>query len=254
MELHGTGSAVQAGPRLSVIIPAYNEERRLPRTLVEVVRYLARQRYRSEVIVVDDGSTDRTADVVHRATSESVPVRLVQHPDRRNHGKGAAVRRGILAASGQYRLFMDADNSTTIDQVERLWPHFDEGYDVVIGSRDVKGAVVAVHQARVKELAGDFGNLLVRMLAVPGISDTQAGFKAFTERVVTDIFPSLVVDRWGFDIEVLAVARARGYRVKEAPIRWVNDPESKVKFSSYFQVLSELWRIRRNLRMGLYDA
>lgn len=239
--------------RLSIVIPAYNEERRLPNTLDDVLEYLRGQPYRSEVIVADDGSTDRTADVVRAQQLRATNLRLVQHPDRRNYGKGAAVRRGMLAATGQFRLFMDADNSTTIDHVERFWPFFDEGYDIVIGSRAVEGAVVAVHQAWFKELAGDFGNFVIQSLAVPGIHDTQAGFKVFTQRVVTDVFPRLTIDRWGFDIEILAVARRRGYRAKEAPITWINDPHSKVKFSSYFEVLGEVWRIRRNLRAGLYD-
>lgn len=239
--------------RLSIVIPAYNEERRLPRTLADVLEYARRQPYASEIIVVDDGSTDRTADVV-RAQQPRVPnLRLVQHPDRVNHGKGAAVRRGMLAARGQFRLFMDADNSTTVDHMERFWPFFDEGYDIVIGSRAVAGARVAVHQARYKELAGNLGNFVIQSLAVPGIRDTQAGFKVFRERAVKDVFPRLTIDRWGFDIEILAVARRRGFRVKEAPITWINDPHSKVKLSSYFEVLGEVWRIRRNLRSGVYD-
>lgn len=249
----GEAAAVEAGVRLSVIVPAYNEERRLPRTLDAVVAYLASQTYAAEVVVADDGSTDRTGQVARSQSSARVPVQVIRHPDGRNHGKGAAVRRGMLAATGQYRLFMDADNSTTVDHVERFWQFFDEGYDIVIGSRDVAGSVVTVHQAWLKEVAGNLGNVIVRMLAVPGILDTQAGFKLFTAAVVEDIFPRLVIDRWGFDIEILAVARHRGYRIKEAPITWLNDPESKVRLSSYVEVLGEVWRIRRNLQRGLYD-
>lgn len=243
----------EPGVKLSVVIPAYNEERRLTKTLDDVLRYLGAQAYRSEVIVSDDGSTDRTADLVRAVASGSVALRLVQAGDKKNHGKGAAVRRGMLSARGAYRLFMDADNSTSVNHVERFWTFFQAGYDVVIGSRDVPGAVVAVHQTWYKELAGNLGNVVVRSLAVPGMYDTQAGFKMFTERVVTDVFPKLTIDGWGFDVEILAVAREKGYRIKEAPITWLNDPESKVRAAAYFEVLGEVWRIRRNLRAGIYD-
>lgn len=235
------------------MIPAYNEERRLPKTLDDVLGYLGSQTYASEVIVVDDGSRDRTREIAGANGGGRIPLRVLEHPDRRNHGKGAAVRRGMLAARGQYRLFMDADNSTTVDHIERFWSFFDEGYDIVIGSRDVEGAVVTVHQPWYKEVAGNMGNVLIRTLAVPGIYDTQAGFKVFTAKVVEDVFPRLTIDRWGFDVEILAVARFLGYRIKEAPITWINDPESKVQWTTYFEVLSEVWRVRRNLRAGLYD-
>lgn len=239
--------------KLSVVIPAYNEERRLPKTLDDVLRYLGALAYRSEVIVSDDGSTDRTADLVRAVASGSVALRLVQSADNKNHGKGAAVRQGMLSAFGAYRLFMDADNSTSVNHVEHFWAFFQAGYDVVIGSRDVPGSVVAVHQPWYKELAGNLGNVVVRSLAVPGMYDTQAGFKMFTAKVVTDVFPRLTINGWGFDIEILAVARARGYRIKEAPITWLNDPESKVRAATYFEVLGDVWRIRRNLKAGVYE-
>lgn len=238
--------------RLSVVIPAYNEERRLPQTLDDVLAYLAARTYASEVIVADDGSTDTTAEIAHARRGGRIPLRILRHPDRKNHGKGATVRHGMLAARGRFRLFMDADNSTTLDHVERFWSFFEEGYDIVIGSRDVEGAVVTVHQPWYKEFAGDMGNVVIRTLAVPGIYDTQAGFKMFKAKVVQNIFPRLTIDRWGFDIEILAAARHRGYRIKEAPITWINSPESKVKWTTYFEVLSEVWRVRRNLRTGLY--
>jgi dolichyl-phosphate beta-glucosyltransferase len=240
-------------PHLSVVIPAYNEERRLPRTLDDVIRYLQGQSYAAEIVIVDDGSTDGTARVVGEHDGGAVPIRLVAQPDRANHGKGAAVRFGMTAARGANRLFMDADNSTTIDQVERFWPFIDEGYDVVIGSRDVKGAEVVVHQPWLKELAGNLGNWLIRVLAVSGVADTQAGFKMFTQRCIEDVMPRLTIDRWGFDVELLAAARRRGYRIKDVPIRWVNEPNSKVRTSTYLEVLAEVWQVSRNLRAGRYD-
>ncbi len=237
---------------LSVVIPAYNEAVRLPGTVQQCVDYLESQAYISEIIVVDDGCTDTTGEVVREWRSGRVPVALAVHPDHANHGKGAAVRLGMSRAVGDYRLFMDADNSTTLDHVARFWPLFEQGCDVVIGSRNIKGAHVAVHQPFYKEMAGRLGNLLIRVLVVPGIRDTQAGFKLFTREAAETIFPRLTIDRWGFDIEILVVARSHGYRVAEVPITWVNAPGSKVGLASYFQVLSEVMRVRRNLRAGLY--
>jgi dolichyl-phosphate beta-glucosyltransferase len=245
--------ATPSAPHLSIVIPAFNEERRLPDTLDDVCRYLARQTYAAEVLVVDDGSTDGTVRVAQeRASANGVAVQVIEHPDRSNHGKGATVRRGMLAAHGRFRLFMDADNSTTIDHIERLWPYFAEGYDVVIGSRDVPGSDVQVHQAWYRELAGKAGNLVIQWLAVPGIHDTQTGFKMLTAACVERVFPQLTIDRWGFDVEVLAVSRALGFKVKEVGVRWVNQPDSKLKATSYLEVLAEVWRVRRDLRAGKY--
>jgi len=243
----------RSGIHLSVVIPAYNEERRLPRTLDHVLWYLAAQSYPAEVIVVNDGSADGTEQVARKRAGGTVPLRLVEHPDSRNHGKGATVRRGMLEARGQFRLFMDADNSTAIDHVEHFWPWFDGGYDLVIGSRDIDGAQVTVPQPWYKALAGDAGNLFIRVMAVPGIVDTQAGFKMFTAACAEALFPQLTLKRWGFDIEVLAIALNHHFRIKEVPIRWTNAPESKVGLKAYFEVLGEVWRIRRNLRSGVYD-
>lgn len=247
---------------LSVVIPAYNEEKRLGKTLADVVAYLSRQGYRSELLVVNDGAKDRTADVVNAARERFRPAsgaglqrcELLEYPDKLNRGKGYAVRSGMLSSVGRYRLFMDADNSTTVDHVEQFFPYFkEERYDIVIGSRDTEGADVAVHQSWYKELAGNMGNLVIRSLVLPGIYDTQAGFKMFTGACVDDVFPRLTIDRWGFDIEILAVARRRKYRIKEAPITWVNDPESLVSGSAYLEVLGEVLTIRRNLWRGVYD-
>ncbi len=237
---------------LSVIIPAYNEEVRLPATLEHVLGYLSRQPYASEILVADDGSTDGTAAVARRFGSAALPVRLCAQPDGANQGKGAAVKRGMLQANGRFRLFMDADNSTTVDQVAGFWPVFDRGFDVVIGSRKAPGAKVLVRQRWHKEVAGRFGNLIIRILAVPGVKDTQAGFKMFSRACAEAVFPLMTIDRWGMDIEILAAARALNFRVCEVPITWVNSPSSKVSVSSYFQVLADVWRVRRNLRSGVY--
>jgi dolichyl-phosphate beta-glucosyltransferase len=238
--------------RLSVVIPAFNEEERLPATLLSVRSYLTAQPYPWEILVVNDGSRDRTAEFALREAPDSNVIRVIDHPDGANHGKGAAVRLGMIRASGAYRLFMDADNSTTIDQVERFWPWFDRGWDVVIGSRNLPGSEIPLRQPWYKELAGRAGNLWIRALAAPGISDTQAGFKMFSARSAGVIFPRTTIDRWGFDFEVLAIARLHRLQVRELPIRWVNSPASKVCFASYLEVLAEAWRVHANLRHGVY--
>jgi dolichyl-phosphate beta-glucosyltransferase len=236
---------------LSVIIPAYNEEERLPHTLQAVLAYLNKQNYTWEVAVVDDGSRDRTAELVKEFSAREPRVYLLQYGG--NRGKGYAVRFGLLHTQGQYRLFMDADNSTTIDHFAKFRPLFDQGFDAVIGSRDVAGADIATHQTWWKEKLGDLGNLWIQLWAVPGIKDTQAGFKVFRDYVVRDVFPYLTIDRWGFDVEALAVTRAKGYTISEQPIRWVNDPNSKVSGSAYLQVLREVVQVRLNLWRHIYE-
>jgi dolichyl-phosphate beta-glucosyltransferase len=238
--------------RLSVIIPAYNEELRLPGTLNHTIEYLKSQPYKSEIIVVNDGSTDRTEQVSRTQAPESVSLRLLTHDDGANHGKGASVKKGMLAARGIFRLFMDADNSTTLDQIVRFWPYFDQGYDVVIGSRALKDSVIGVRQALYKEIAGRFGNLFIRTLAVPGIRDTQAGFKMFSAKAAGSIFPRQTIQRWGYDIELLVIAGTQGFRIRELPITWLNAAGSKVTMQSYLQVLGDVMQIRRNLKAGLY--
>jgi dolichyl-phosphate beta-glucosyltransferase len=236
---------------LSVVIPAYNEETRLPKTLRAVVGYLQRQKYTWEVVVVDDGSKDKTADVVRAMAVQHQNVRLLQYGH--NRGKGYAVRYGLLHTSGKFRLFMDADNSTTIDHVAKFLPLFDLGFDAVIGSRDVPGAQIAVHQAKWKELLGDLGNLWIQFWAVRGIKDTQAGFKIFRDYVVDTVVPKLTIDRWGFDVELLAAARWSGFTILEQPIHWENDPNSKVGISAYLEVLREVVQVRLGMWQGKYD-
>lgn len=232
--------------KLSVIIPAYNEEKRITKTLESIKEYLNRQDYDWEVLVIDDGSKDKTRDVVEKAEGFKL------NKTRKNMGKGYSIKEGMLMAQGDYCLFMDADNATKINELDHFWKYFDEDYDVVIGSRDIKGAKVAVSQAWYKELAGKFGNVLIQIVAVPGIHDTQCGFKIFSKKVVRDVFPIQKLVGWGFDVEVLALAKKFGYKIKEEPITWFNAAGSNVKLSSYLKVFSDLFKVRWWLWTGKY--
>lgn len=241
-------------PYLSVVIPAYNEEKRIPRTLLALDHYLSGQKYAYEILVVNDGSTDNTAEVVKRFETLVPHLRLLH--DDANHGKGYVVRQGMLAAQGNIRLFMDADNSTTIDHFEKMIPLFEQGYDVVIGSREAKdapGAEQAISQPFVKRLLGDLANLLIQIVAVWGIWDTQAGFKACTAHASQEIFSRARINRWGFDIEMLALARALRLRLGIIPTYWVNDPNSHVTLRGYINTFRELFIIRMNLWRGVYN-
>lgn len=238
--------------RLSVIIPAYNEEKRIGQTLQSVAGYLRRQSYQAEVIVVSDGSQDQTAAIVKEWQGRFSFISLLDN--QINQGKGGAVKQGMLAARGAFRLFMDADNSTTLEQIENFWPWLEKDFAVVIGSRRVKGAEIAVHQPWYKEWLGRGGNLVIRILAVPGIADTQAGFKVFTAQAAQEIFSRLTIWRWGFDFEALAIARQRGFKIKEVPIVWVNDAMSHVKLSAYLKTLLEAWQVRKNIWSGKYKT
>lgn len=238
---------------LSIIIPAYNEEKRIEKTLESVVSYVEKQDFQSEIIVVNDGSKDKTSQVVEKFKNK---VKLIDNKE--NKGKGAVVKQGMLQAQGKYRLFMDADNSTTIDHIEKVLPLFSKGYQIVIGtrdSRDIKEAKQAVPQPFFRRLLGSIGNIIIQVFAVPGIWDTQCGFKVFTDKIVNEIFPKMRIQRWGFDIEILFIAKVLGYRNKIGlvPVCWNNDAESKVGLKGYFQVLKELFQIRIYHLKGYYN-
>lgn len=243
--------ASDGGIYLSVVIPSYNEENRIKKTLESIAEFLIRQNYKSEVLVICDGVTDNTAEVARSFSGKISNLRVIENKE--NHGKGYVTRQGMLEAKGDRRVFMDADNSTSLDQINGFLPFFEQGYDVVIGDRDLKESKIAVHQARFKELLGDFGNFLIQALAVPGIEDTQCGFKVFSKKASEKIFPKMTIDRWGFDIEALALALKFGYKIKTMPVTWVNDPSSKVKLSGYINTFVDLAKIKWNLMMGKYN-
>ncbi len=239
--------------RLSVVIPAYNEEKRIKTTLEAVFNYLSSQNYSWEVIIVSDGSRDKTVEVVSHYIGDKPGFRLAANT--RNHGKGFVVRQGMLAAEGDFRLFTDADNSTSIEQIEKFWPFFGEGYGAVIGSIEVPGAVVQEHAQWYRRLLGKYSKYLIRIVAgLWSIHDTQRGFKCFTAAAARDVFSRAKIDRFGFDIEILALAKKLGYKIKEVPVVWNNPGDSHVGIKSYFQVLKDLFRIRINLWRNVYGV
>jgi len=238
---------------LSVIIPAYNEERRLPKTLEEIDKYLRKQNYDYEILVVNDGSKDRTVEVA-RALLPKIKNLIVTGYEK-NQGKGYAVRFGMLKAKGEVRLFTDADNSTSINHFEKMWPEFKKGYDIIIGSRDVEGAILDPPQPFLRKMIlGKGFRLLTQIICGTwGILDTQCGFKCFTKRAAENIFPRCKINRFAFDPEILVIAKKLGYKIKEIPVLWRNDPESKVKFKSIIKMALDLFKIRRNLITHKYD-
>ncbi|MBM4296471.1 MAG: glycosyltransferase family 2 protein [Deltaproteobacteria bacterium] len=238
---------------LSVIVPAYNEAERIGKTLTRLHDYLAHSGLSWEILVVLDGSTDRTRDIVEQQAKAIPALKIIDRAV--NRGKGFTVKEGIVAARGQMRLFTDADNSTDIAHFDKMKPLFEQGFDVVIASRndlDVDGAEQAVSQAWYKRAIGRLGNRIVQRLAVPGIWDTQCGFKAFRAEAAERIFSRVTIERWGFDIEVLALARALDLRIGIIPARWINDERSHVRATDYFNVLADTFRVRRNLMTGKY--
>lgn len=237
--------------RLSVVIPAYNEEKRIGETVLAVGGYLAKQSYDSEVIVVNNRSKDKTAEIAREAGKNIPNFRVI---DEMKPGKGHAVTAGMLAAQGDYRLFTDADNSTSIDHLDKMMPYFEKGYSMVIGSLAVKGAKIVRGGGEPlwRVILGKLGNKWIQVWAVWGINDTQRGFKIFTAEATKRIFPKLTIFGWGFDVEVLALAKKFKYKIKEVPITWDNDPDSKVSFWAYPQVLMQTVKVRWNLIIGAY--
>jgi dolichyl-phosphate beta-glucosyltransferase len=235
---------------LTVVVPAYDEQKRIGKTLRELDSYFTRQSYGYEIVVVNDGSRDHTADVVRQLAPSIKNLRLIDNSE--NRGKGWAVRQGVLAAKGQIIVFTDADNSTSIEHIERIIPEFEKGCAVVIGSRRVPGAIIVVHQPLMRELIGRVFNVIVQCLTGLPMKDTQAGFKAFSALAAREIFSRQTVLRWAFDVEVLTIAQQLGFGIKEVPITWVNDPDSRIRWKDIVGMLGALIKIRLNLMTGAY--
>lgn len=239
---------------LSIVIPAYNEESRLPKTLESILAYLSTRPYRAEIIVVDDGSSDRTSEVVNACRQKYPGLRLVSN--ERNRGKGFSVRHGMLEARGEIALFTDADLSTPIVEADKLLAALREGgYDAAIGSRAMDRSLIEIHQTIVREQAGIFFNRLVRWIMGIEFSDTQCGFKAFRTERARIIFEQQRVERFGFDPEILFLAKRRGLRVAEVPVRWSHDSATKVNVAwDGLRMFLELLLIRWNAIRGYYPC
>ena len=211
-------------PALSVVIPAYDEARRLGPTLDRVAAYLAARGLDAEVLVVDDGSTDATAEVVR--SHPALGLRLLAQPE--NRGKGAALRRGVAESRGARVLLCDADLSTPIEELPALERRLDAGADLAIGSRALPDSDVRVHQPLYRELMGKTFNLIIRLLGVRGLRDTQCGFKLLDGDVARRLFAELRTDRYAYDVELVWLARRHGYRVDEVGVTWIDSPDSRV--------------------------
>ena len=241
-------------PELSVVIPVYNEENRLEKTLVESLAYLKSQRIHSEIIIVDDGSKDGTLQVVESLGKQiKPPLTLRVLEQGANLGKGAAVKKGSMASQGEVVLFMDADNATPLSEYEKFKPLLKKGVEVVVGSRAVDRSQVKIPQPLYRQVLGRVGNLLIQVLVVPGIKDTQCGFKAFSRKAAHRIFPEQTINRFGFDFEILFLAHKYGFSIKEIPVQWFNSPFSKVRMADYFRTFFELLSIRWKDLRGLYS-
>ena len=235
---------------LSIVIPAHNEESRLPGTLEQVFRFIEKQSFASEVIVVENGSTDRTYEIAQEFTKKNANLRVIQNDWR---GKGLAVQRGVKEARGEYVFLCDADLSMPIEEISKFIPPQLKNVDIGIASREAPGAV-RYHEPYYRHFTGRVFNTLIRWLVLPTLQDTQCGFKCIRANVARDIFRYQTLTGWAFDVELLYIARHHKYQVVEIPIDWYFNADSKISiFRDSLRMFLDLLLIRRNARRGLYD-
>lgn len=238
-----------ASPFLSVIVPAHNEENRLPQSLEQIFTFLQAQPYTAEVLVVENGSTDGTLEGARTFTARHPQLRVLSTDQS---GKGLAVQRGMLEAAGEYRFMCDADLSMPIAELNCFIPPALSDFDLAIGSREAPGAV-RYNEPAYRHLGGRLINLVIRLFALPGLQDSQCGFKCFTARAAEDLFRCQMMKGWSFDIELLYIARKRGYHIVEVPIPWYFNPQSKLRVvKDATQMFIDIVKIRMNARRGLY--
>ncbi|MFN2975214.1 dolichyl-phosphate beta-glucosyltransferase [Terriglobus aquaticus] len=242
-----------ASPHLSIVIPAYNEATRIERTLERVLECVRDHGWDAEVLVVDDGSVDETATIVRRYMQASPELHLVQNPG--NRGKGYSVRNGLLQATGEIVMFTDADLSAPMEEAERLFAAIEAGADVAIGSRWLDRSRQTLHQPLYRRFFGRCFNRLTRAVMGLPYADTQCGFKAFRRAAAQVIFRLQRVERWGFDPEILFIARKLGFKIAEVPVSWGHDERSKISYlKDGSRMLQDMATIRSNSLMGRYDA
>jgi len=235
---------------LSIVIPAYKEEKRIHKILEAIVAYEGKSENNIETIVVSDGSPDNTLESTKKFEGKVKNLKIIDRKE--NRGKGYTVKEGFEMATGKYILFSDADNSTPIEQVDKLLEYIKE-YEVVIGSRYSEGGKLAIPQSFVRKAGGRAINLVIRMFAVRGIRDTQCGFKLFQREAGKKIFEQMTFDRWSFDIELLAIARKKGYKIREVGITWYDDPHSTVNpIKDGLKMIRDSLTVRKNLIKGKY--
>jgi glycosyltransferase involved in cell wall biosynthesis len=239
-------------PSLSIVVPAYNEQSRLPETIRQIQEYLARTQWAfQEILIVDDGSTDKTAEVAKSFAQSSSNVRVLRNPG--NRGKGYSVRHGMSEARGEWRLITDADLSAPIEEIEKLRDAVQrDGSQVAIGSRALDRSLIGVHQPGMRESAGRVFNSVMRTVVGLRIADTQCGFKLFQKAAALEIFPRQTQDRFGFDVEILFIAKKHGYKISEVPVRWNHVEGSKVGMLTGLHAFSELAAVRWNDIKGKY--
>ncbi len=230
-------------PFLSIVIPTYNEERRIEGTIDSINSYLSKQSYTFEIIIVDDGSKHPLQDIIDQRYRNQPNIRFIRNP--KNTGKGFAVMLGVLNARGKNILFSDADLSTPIEEVEKLLYHFEKGYHISIGSRGLADSKIEVHQGWPRETMGKLFNILVQILLLKGLTDTQCGFKCFKRDVAHLLFSRQKIYGFCFDVEILFLAKKSGYRIREVPIRWKNSVPSKLNpLWHSLEMLLDLLKIR----------
>jgi len=240
-----------AAPFFSLIIPAHNEEHRLPDTLSQALAYLQAQPYDFEILVVENNSTDNTLAIAQAFADQHPQVRVLKNAQR---GKGRAVKQGMLEACGEYRFMCDADLSMPIVEISKFIPPALNGYDIVIASREAPDSI-RYNEPIYRHLGGRAINLIIRLLALPGLQDSQCGFKCFTARAADDLFRIQTLNGWSFDIELLYVAHMRGYRLIELPIHWYYQSESKVHaVRDALRMIRDIFTIRLNAMRGLYGG
>lgn len=238
-------------PFLSIIIPAHNEENRLPRTLEQIFAFLKEQGYTSEVLVVENGSTDRTFETASEFLKKHDNLTVI-HEERR--GKGNAVRHGMQVARGEFRFICDADLSMPIEELSKFISPTLQDFDIAIGSREAPGAI-RYNEPPYRHLGGRAINLLIRFFILPGLNDTQCGFKCFRASATESIFRQQTLTGWSFDIELLYLARRKKLRIKEIPIQWYFDPDSKVSaVRDALRMIGDIFRIHLNAMRGVYDS